>query len=444
MRGFGDGRRVHGWAARPWWLGLGAVLIVVAVGGFGTAQASGGAPKVDGTVTVSYGGTETDNFNSVPGNWQSTKTLTWSESETVELITKSGVDTMKVVSSSLTVSGGWKSTFGNSPTHDCSGTFSTLPAATPPIYIQWSGGSVSTSAVIPGQNDYTSAPLSCTQGTGITPSAAAVFVSADQPAATIDPDHPKQVTRPFDLQASDPQDVLSLDATYIADASDCPSNGGVLASADGHSAASKPLHVQAVPGSAATVIKAGGARLHATATDGCAPYKFAWQLVKRAAPKYVAVTKVSESDASSGRSAIYVKLECKVPRAMKLARPDGWLDLCAGAIGFEVDAKDSSHPQRKGHDFAVFKWEPRCYSPAQRKGLMADQKRLLQEILNGLGGEVAGKVDGLPFDQFLKLLELDTLGPFLALHETQQASLEASRLATAYFNDQQALDDPTC
>ena len=75
---------------------------------------------------------------------------------------------------------------------------------------------------------------------------------------------------------------------------------------------------------------------------------------------------------------------------------------------------------------------------------MADQKRLLQEILNGLGGEVAGKVDGLPFDQFLKLLELDTLGPFLALHETQQASLEASRLATAYFNDQQALDDPTC
>ncbi len=59
----------------------------------------------------------------------------------------------------------------------------------------------------------------------------------------------------------------------------------------------------------------------------------------------------------------------------------------------------------------MFKWGPRCYSPAQRKGLMNDQKRLLEEILNGLGGEVAGRVDGLPFDQLLKLLEWTHSGP---------------------------------
>ena len=296
----------------------------------------------------------------------------------MELVTKFGVETTNVLSSSVSISGGWKSTYGlpHNSGHDCSGTFSTLAGVMPPISVVWNAGRVSASAAIPGQNDCSSTPISCANGSGLTPTAAGALAPAGQPAATIDLARPKPVTRPFHLSASDPQDTVSLDATFTANASDCTTQG-VLASTIAHSPGSKPLRVQAFPATAATVVSEGGVRLRATASDGCAPYMFAWQLVKRAAPKYVAVTKVSRGDDSIGRSAIYIKLECNVPRKIKRAKPDGWLDLCAGPIGFEVDARDSSHPRRTGHDFAAFKWEPRCLSPAQRDGLKRDQARLL-------------------------------------------------------------------
>jgi len=209
-------------------------------------------------------------------------------------------------------------------------------------------------------------------------------------------------------------------------------------------AAADSLHVIPHPSSTDFIYFNSSVTLQAGVTDGCKPYTFHWQLVKRDSP-YVRVTPTTKTDRpgdpNPATSKLPIRLKCTVPfqkheSFRKAAR------ACDGGVAFEVDVTDSS--KRTGHAFAVFDWKPRCLTAEDRKRLEDQQKEIFKEILNGLRDAIGSKLTGPVEDHLLALLEADAAGPFLAAYESITDARAAANLANKYYEIEQQLTDPNC
>ncbi len=209
------------------WAATAAALVSVG----GSAGAAGGRLTDDGTLVVEYSGTDDQGFVDQPSDpafWQANMHFEWDETETVALSGREQArPTMKVLSSSLTISGKIVSTYAAPHSAmSCNGTLSARPGAPNPEPVVFEAGrpALLVSAILPELGKYVqssaAAGTDCAVGSNtglgvgsLPPSAAQAFGEAE--AAEVSLGLPmRPYSRDFSAQGSDARDTESLHASF--------------------------------------------------------------------------------------------------------------------------------------------------------------------------------------------------------------------------------------